>query len=134
MAEPMRIDIKNAADIRRAFAKSPAKMVRNLNKGIKKSILGIQGDSMKNTPVLTGRLRSSHYTLFEPLRGTVAVDPSDNPEARGVNYAPFVHWGTRYMAARPFMLFAVQANEGRVQKNFVDAVDDTLKEIAKETG
>lgn len=116
------ITIKNLPEIRAAFKKAPGAMTRELNVAIKKSVLTIQSDSMRNTPVLTGRLRASHRTLFSDLKGSVFTD---------TNYDIFVHDGTRYMKARPYMKDAVQSDEQKVQEYMTKAVDNVLSEIAR---
>lgn len=118
------IEIKNLEDIKSAFRKSPVLMAGNLNKAIRKSLFIIQGDSMKNSPVRTGRLRASHTTLFSSLKGSLTPN---------VNYAFWVHDGTKYMHARPFLENSVKSNQSSVDINFEKAVRDTLYQIARES-
>lgn len=124
MAESISITIKNLPQIRAAFNKAPSLMTRELNTAIKKSIFTIQGKSMINTPVDTGRLRASHRSLFSYLKGEVSTN---------TNYDIFVHNGTRYMAARPYMLQAVNATDSDVNRFFTEAVDKVLSDIGKAT-
>lgn len=118
------IDIKitNLPQIKAAFNKAPAVMRVNLNKAIKKSIFTIQRQSMINTPVLTGRLRASTASAFSDLRGEVGTH---------TNYDLYVHEGTRYMKARPYLREAVEAENGAVNKYFQEAVQDTLDVIGR---
>lgn len=118
------IKITNLPQIKAAFSAAPAKTVKALNEAIQKSIFSIEADSQRNTPVLTGRLRASHSTLFSSLRGEVGPH---------TNYAIFVHQGTRYMKARPFLFNAVKSNEVTVQKFFTDGMQKVLDDIARET-
>lgn len=122
MATTISVKITNLAEIKAAFAKAPSLMAKNLDTAIRKAALTIQRESMINTPVLTGRLRSSHQSTFRPLKGIIDVT---------ADYAPYVHWGTRYMKARPFLLNAVNAEERNVNDLFGKAVQDTLDEIAR---
>lgn len=122
MANEVSITIKNLPQIRAAFNKSPTLMTRNLNTAIKKSVLSIQAQSMRNTPVLTGRLRGSHRSLFSNLRGQVGTH---------TNYDIYVHEGTKYMRARPFLRDAVEFSDSLVNRFFKEAVDDTLSEISR---
>ena len=117
------VRITNLAEIQAAFKSAPIKMARNLNDAIRRSALAIQRQSMINSPVLTGNLRASHQSIFEPLKATI------QPMA---NYAIFVHECTRYMKARPFLLEAVEAETENINDNFRKAVQDTLDEIARE--
>lgn len=119
----IQVRITNLAEIQAAFKSAPIKMARNLNDAIRRSALAIQRQSMINSPVLTGNLRASHQSIFEPLKATI------QPMA---NYAIFVHEGTRYMKGRPFLLEAVEAETENINDNFHKAVQDTLDEIARE--
>jgi len=119
----IQVRITNLAEIQAAFKSAPIKMARNLNDAIRRSALAIQRQSMINSPVLTGYLRASHQSIFEPLKATI------QPMA---NYAIFVHEGTRYMKGRPFLLEAVEAETENINDNFQKAVQDTLDEIARE--
>lgn len=118
------VRITNLAEIRAAFSKSPVLMTRELNKAIKTSIYAIERDSKINSPVDTGRLRSSHQSRFSSLRGE--LEPT-------AEYAIYVHEGTRYMRARPFLLQAVESNDEKVQRYFTDAVDNVLEAIGRAT-
>lgn len=124
MAEAIGIRITNLAQIKRAFNKAPNLMRRELNIAIKKSVFTIQAGSMRNTPVLTGRLRASHRSQFADLRGEVGTH---------TNYDIFVHEGTRYMRGRPFLREAVESSEQPVQRFFKQAVDKVLNEIGRST-
>ena len=118
------IKIENINEIRAAFRKAPLVMTQNLDRAIKRSLLSIQAISMRNTPVRTGRLRASHTTRFTPLMGVL------QPTA---HYAIYVHDGTRFMKARPFLANAVKTQNAEVQDNFKKAVRDTLDTIARES-
>lgn len=115
------VEIQNINEIRAAFRQAPMLMAFELDRAIQKSIFAIQRDSMRNTPVDTGRLRASHSTKFSPLKGELDV---------GASYAPYVHDGTSRMRARPFLLNSVNSNKGSVDDYFVKAVDNVLKKIS----
>lgn len=124
MAKPIEIRITNLPQIKSAFSRAPGLMRDSLNNAIKKSIITIQRDSMINTPVLTGRLRSSTRSLFSDMRGEVGTH---------TNYDVFIHEGTKYMRARPYLRQAVESNVDEVSKFFTEAVDDVLSKIGKAT-
>lgn len=118
----VKIQIKNLAEIQSAFKRSPRLMTKNLQKAIKRSVYKIGASSRRNTPVLTGRLRSSHYERFTSgLKAEVGTNTS---------YDLFVHEGTRFMRARPYLRLAVESEQGFVDKEFEGAVQSTLDEIA----
>lgn len=115
------IEIKNAQQIKNAFRMSPYLMTKNLSKAIKRVSYKVQGQSQKITPVQTGFLRRSHRTSFDgPLRAT--IEPT-------ANYAYFVHEGTKFMKARPFLADAVEITQGFTDTEFEQAVQDTLDSI-----
>lgn len=118
------VKIENLAEIKAAFGKAPTLMAKNLDRAIKASTFLIERQSKINTPVRTGFLRASHKTSFSPLKGVL------EPMA---NYAIYVHEGTRYMKARPFLKKAVDSENNQVQDQFKTAVQDTLDEIARQT-
>jgi HK97 gp10 family phage protein len=124
MAKEVSITIKNMAQIRAAFNKAPQLMTRELNKAIPKAVLVVKRQSMINTPVLTGRLRASHKTTYSNLKGTIF------PSA---NYGLYVHEGTKFMQARPFLADAVESEDSKIQGYFVKAVDNVLSSIGKAT-
>lgn len=118
------VKIKNLAQIRAAFGQAPRLMTRELNTAIKKSVFSIESQSKQRTPVLTGRLRASHQSVFGNLRGEVGPT---------TNYAIFVHEGTRFMQGRPFLLEAVMSLESKIQNFFKDAVQNVLDDIGRQT-
>lgn len=120
MAESIAIKITNLPQIKAAFGQSPRLMTYELNNAIKKSILTIQAKSMKNTPVLTSRLRGSHRSVFGNLKGEVGTH---------TNYDIYVHEGTRYMKARPYLKLAVGSSGSEVEDFFTRAVDNVLSSI-----
>lgn len=124
MADAIGIQIKNMAQIKMAFGRAPALMAKELNTAIKKTTLFIMGKSMVNTPVDTGRLRSSTYSRFGNLQGEVGTN---------TNYDVFVHNGTRFMKARPYLLNAVNESQRQVDDFFTKAVDNVLNQIGKMT-
>lgn len=122
MASPMTITIKNLPQIKAAFGKAPRLMVRELNKAIESSLVKIEHTSRINTPVKTGTLARSHYTRYGFLKGEVGTN---------TNYDVFVHNGTRYMKARPYLLLSIQSNQSTVERFFTQAVDNVLSAIGR---
>jgi hypothetical protein len=120
MPNNISIKITNAAEIRRAYAKAPALMTKNLSVAIKTAVFLVQGRSMINTPVLTGRLRASTYSRFEPLRGEVGTN---------TNYDRFVHEGTRYMKGRPYLKMAIEESDTEINALFAKAAQSVLNDI-----
>lgn len=111
------VRIKNIADIKRAFSMAPTLMAKELNIAIREAVLTIGRRSRINTPVDTGRLRSSTYEQFTNLKGEIGTK---------VEYDIFVHEGTRFMAGRPYLRRAVEASDADTQRFFEGAVQRTL--------
>lgn len=121
----IKIKITNLPQIRAAFAMSPRIMTVNLRKAIQRSVIRIGARSRRNTPVLTGRLRASHYERFTGgLQGEVGTNTS---------YDLFVHQGTRFMRGRPYLRLAVEQEQTSVDNEFQVAVQDTFSQIARRT-
>lgn len=123
MAE-IKIEIKNIREIKRAFAMSPRLMASELNIAIREAVLTIGRQSRQNTPVDTGRLRASTYERFSNLKGEIGTN---------TEYDVFVHSGTRFMRARPYLLNAVNSSDQAVQRFFTSAVQRTLDKIGRMT-
>lgn len=119
----IKITITNIAEIRAAFKASPLIMTKNLKTAIQRVGLMVGRDSRKFTPVDTGRLRASTYERFySTLRAEIGTN---------TGYDTFVHDGTRFMKARPFLQMAVDNNSTNIDIEFKGAVQDTLDEIAR---
>lgn len=134
----LNVEIKNLPQIRAAFTKAPGLMVKGLNAAIAKAVFKIKINEVNEyrglgirviTGGLIGSIQRGQY--FSNLRGEVGPNVTGS---EGVKYAGFVHWGTRFMNARPFLLNAVQDSQRDVNKYFQEAVQDVLDTIAKETG
>ena len=119
----IKITIKNLAQIRSAFVRAPRLMTKNLRRAIESTLITIERQSIINAPRRTGFLKASHvHRMLSNFSGYV------QPTA---NYAMFVHDGTRFMRARPFLRQAVAEKEQEVDRIFAKAVQDTLDEIAR---
>lgn len=120
----VKIEIVNLDKVVSAFQKAPQLMAKEMKDAIKRSTFQIQKASMQNTPVDTGRLRASHETFFTNNSGTVQTD---------VFYDVFVHEGTKFMKARPFMRRGAEESEDEVEEFFTRAVDKVLSAIGNAT-
>lgn len=98
----IKIDADKAKDF---FGRLPKEVARAIDIGLQKAAFIIEGKAKELSPVDTGRMRGSIVTSLVPLQATVAPF---------VNYAVFVHEGTRYMKGRPFMSDAAKQKENEV--------------------
>lgn len=85
-------------------------------------VLTLLRHAQKRTPVKYGTLRRSETTFVEKggLKGGIGTN---------VVYAPFVHNGTRFMAARPFFQEAITDGRSDVQKLMGQAGDEYFASI-----
>lgn len=122
----IQVKIKNLPEIQAAFKQSPVLMTKNLRVALQRAAITIGRQSRINTPVMTGRLRASTYERFY---SNLSAEVGTN-----TNYALFVHEGTRFMRARPFLARAVDSEQSKVDEEFRRAVEKTLDEIAGRAG
>jgi len=88
------------AQLQKKFGSIEAEKI--LGKGIKILAANIERESKQVSPVDTGIMRGSIRPVFEGnLRASIGP--------RKVNYAIFVHEGTRFMSARPFMVWGARS-------------------------
>lgn len=118
------IKIDNLDKIKRAFNQAPYIIKPSLDRAIKKSVLMVGRRSRQLTPVDTGRLRASTREVFRPLYGEVGTH---------VNYDIYVHEGTRYMRARPYLRDAVNETSNEINSMFAQEMQDALNRIARMT-
>jgi hypothetical protein len=126
------IQITNIDAIKKAFRAAPDLMTKGLNEAIKKVLIAIQAETIRNVHpdrginVITGGLEGAteRPPIFSNLKGVYDID---------INYAVFVHDGTRFMKARPFLQKAVDSQQEITDRFFTEAVDKVLSQIGKST-
>lgn len=80
-----------------------------MDKVVRKTALEIETVAKRRAPVDTGALKASINTTADaPLHATVWT---------GIEYGPFVEYGTRYMAAQPYLIPAAE----QARPKFLDA-------------
>lgn len=127
MSFSVAVKIHNADEIARLMGRAPAIMRKHFKRAMYLVTLTIMRESMKNTPVDTGRLRASHNVKlsrgsFGLVQGRIFTQ---------TNYDIFVHEGTRFMKGRPFMHQAVKENQEKTKQFFTDSVDNAIKELSR---
>jgi len=143
------IEIKNLSTIKATLKQHPEEMVRNLNKAITKTVFYIRAKSARRVPVRSGYLRSSAYTTFGHLKGSVGfkakyagwVHDGTSPYIIRPSSAKALFWkGAAHpvkrvnhpgIRANPFLRSAVEDSEHVVNGFFETAVKDTLDKIGK---
>lgn len=129
------ITITNLPQIRNAFKIAPVQMVKELDLAIGKTILDIGAEEVREYSSLgigvitRGLINSVTRGRYQrSLYGEVGPNVTGSP---GVNYAVYVHRGTRFMTARPFLANAVKDAELRVDGYFHAAVQNVLDDIGR---
>ncbi len=89
-----------------------------------KIVLIAERNAKKRTPVRFGTLKRSITSRVEPggLRGFIGTN---------VEYAPFVHEGTRFMQARPFLQQGIEDSRAEINKALQEAGDQYLGDVVK---
>lgn len=102
----------------------PVNLKSELSKAVKKSAFLVEEKSKET--VSTGPLRAYQTgALWRSI--TPAISPFKAIIAPHVEYAEFIHEGTRYMKPRPFMKVGVEKAEKDIQKAFDDAINKVIK-------
>lgn len=123
------ITISNLPQIKAAMRLAPERMTKELNLAIRKTLISIQAETILNVHpsrginVITGGLLSAteRPPIFTNLKGVYDID---------INYAIFVHEGTRFMRGRPFLQQAVDTNQHSADMFFTQAVNNVLSQVA----
>lgn len=133
------VKIENLAEIKATLIKFPARMAKNLQDAIKKSVFVLHAEAWKLTPKDTEETANTQTFRIKPLRGEVFPT---------TKYAPFVHEGHRqevgryvpalgkrlvqpFVKGKPWLKWTVDATKNEVNTFFKRAVEKTLEETAK---
>ena len=84
----------NINQVQNKIARMQPRVVRAIQGSVRKAGFIVERHSKMRSPVDTGRMRSSINTTVRGLSATIRPM---------VHYAQFVHNGTRFMRAQPFM-------------------------------
>ncbi len=106
----IKIRIKNLIKLQNTVKEFPHFLDTELSKNLAKAAFLVERESKIETPVLTGRLRSSIRTKLQPRRATISPH---------TNYAFFVHEGmgtNKRKGRRPFMQKGLKTAEPGIQR------------------
>src|SRR5690242_18761686 len=85
-----------------------SRLPKGASQVVRKTAFTIEAKGKINCPVLTGALRNSIQTTVESdMKATVGTP---------LEYAPYVHDGTRHMEGRPFLTQAADEERKNFQK------------------
>lgn len=118
------LEIKNLDKLQDSLKKYPAIAERWLQRAIEASIAEIQKNVTRGVvPWRTGRLLQSFGEGIRIGRLWGKIGPT-------VNYAIFVHEGTRHIKPNRFMNRIAEKSSPAIQKHFSLALDKIVEEIA----
>jgi hypothetical protein len=102
---------------------TPEAWARHKHDIMQRVVLTALRHSQMRTPVKTGDLHRSETTRVESTgeRGYLGTN---------VTYAPYVHYGTKYMAARPFFEEGIEDSRQEILKILQDAGSAYFDEVA----
>lgn len=126
MAIQISISVKNLDQILNAFKAFPNETAVALREASTKSAFKVEREAKLVTPVDTGRLRSSIATSLGILNKGITSVVSTN-----VNYAGWVHDGTRRMKSRPYMKIGADASLSYITSQYVAAIEKVVGHLAK---
>jgi len=117
------IDFRGIENLQLAIKEMPNLVKEELGKAVTELVLIIEGFAKEQCPVDTGKLRASITPVVESW---AAAYVGTNTE-----YAPYVEFGTKKMAAQPFLEPAFLEGQKQAGKTFGAAVDRAVARFQK---
>lgn len=108
----------DSEDLNKYLDKAPENTRRAVERIIARAPVLTQRFAKLYSPVDTGRLRSSIYTDARAYYSVVSTN---------VDYAVFVHEGTRHMSATPFMTDALGTAESEIDAMIDAEIGNAIK-------
>lgn len=108
----------NAKNVAKKLGTTPERLAGAMSRAIRKSAFLVERGGKTKSPVDTGRMRSSISASITSVRAVIQPN---------VDYAIFVHEGTRFMRARPFMKEGLREAEGEIERVFKNEIVSALK-------
>jgi len=117
------VDFRALAGIKKAMKRFPEIVTKEIGKAVTDLVLIIEAEAKRRCPVDTGNLRSSITPVVESwAAGYVGTN---------VQYAPFVEYGTKHMAAQPFLEPAFIEGKRRAKEIFEKAMTRAISEYER---
>jgi len=108
------IDFRKIERLQKALKRTPGIITEELGKAVRDLVLLVEAEAKRLCPVDTGKLRASITPVIESwAAGYVGTN---------THYAPHVEYGTRNMAAQPFLEPAFLEGKKQASKVFGRAV------------
>lgn len=113
------IDIKGVKETLGRIDLTNAKLRKAVKEQVGKSALNIQLGAKQRCPVRTGALRNSITVDFYGIM-SAQIGPH-------MPYAPYVEFGTRKMAAQPFLFPAFEEEKPKFEEGIKKAIEEATK-------
>lgn len=121
----IKVDIKpNIDSLISRFKGQEQILVQKLKEGVWGYALLVERGAKTFAPVRTGRLRSSISTTFGIMAGGLKAIVAPT-----VEYAFFVHEGTRYMKGRAFMEWGLNAYKAQGDKLIMNKINEAVNQL-----
>jgi len=114
----LNIQIKNLDEFLKKFWELDVK--KTLNTSVKKSVIFLEWEAKKETPIDTWLLRNSYETFFSSLKWKLVNTRK---------YWVYVHEWTKYIRWNPFMTRAAEKSENKVNLIFNKEVNKMLNSL-----
>lgn len=102
--------------------KDAAREVSRPRKVLQDAALIVEGNAKRRSPVRTGNLRRSITNRVEDTEAFVGTN---------VEYAPYVHYGTRYSPAQPFLEEGLEDSRSEIEAMMERFGDAVFKKVGK---
>jgi HK97 gp10 family phage protein len=114
MALEIVCDVEGVEEFQAAMERFDGGMQRYVHRQLASWAADVKALAKQLAPVRTGHLRSSIYAKIQEWVAEIGAEAS---------YAMFVEFGTRYMAARPYLYPAIQEYLPILEQIILDALD-----------
>lgn len=131
----MKIEIKGIKELLKAFSKNPEVVRKESGKLMVRAKAEYMRIIMRSpwqlgghgggAPVKTGNLRDTHVQRITDFSLIISPEPTK----RDPNYADYVHEGTSRMSARPWLDYAVQQAEEKVNHLINEMTSNIIKNL-----
>ena len=120
------IDMRKIARLQAALKAVPDVITEELGRAVRDLVLLVEAEAKKACPVDTGKLRASITPVIESwAAGYVGTNTA---------YAPYVEYGTRKMAAQPFLEPAFEAGRKAASRIFGQAISRAIARFERRAG
>jgi phage gpG-like protein len=125
------VKIPNLPKFQKALKKYPQLAEKEIRNAFEKSLYQIVRETKPVTPVgETGRLRGS---IGESIDGIFKIEKTRAMVGTNVNYAVYVHEGTRGRIGKPFLKQGVEKSISKIGVFFKEAIDNVFNKISKQS-